>query len=159
MNRFVSTLFCLAWLAAPGGCTTSRGGAKSAAKPLEVKVPAGETLLGSSPTPAGEPASPVAPRAAAPTTPEQMLPTATYEGVIPAAPAGGDSGYPVVRRGASGRYVLIKAPRGLPPGATLVILRDGKPVGSVRVSGPRQPGWLSADIIEGDVKAGDIARP
>ena len=38
-------------------------------------------------------------------------------------------------------------------------VRDGKPVGSVRVSGPRQPGWLSADIVEGDIKPGDFARP
>ena len=158
MNRFVSTLICLALIAAPGGCTTPRGDAKSTGKPLEVKVPEGETLLGSSPAPAEVRVPSTAPQAAT-AAPDQLLPTATSEGVIPAAPAAGDSGYPVVRRGASGRYVLIKAPRGLPQGATLVVLRDGKPVGSVRVSGPRQPGWLSADIVEGDVKAGDIARP
>ena len=158
MNRFASLLLSLVVLTAPGGCTTRRGDAKPGAKPLEVKVPQGETLLGSSPAPAVEPGPSTAPKAVA-TAPEQMLPTATSEGVIPAAPAGGDSGYPVVRKGASGRYVLIKAPRGLPPGATLVVLRDGKPVGSVRVSGPRQPGWLSADIVEGDIKPGDFARP
>ncbi len=135
-------------------------------------VPEGEVLLGAgAPPPAANNsevligAAPVAasadstPAVVVPAGPEQLLPTVTSEGVFPAASARPPGGYPIVRKGASGAYVLLKAPGGLPAGTTLVVLRGGKPVGTIRVSTPRQPGWLSADIVEGDIQPGDFAHP
>lgn len=152
------------------GCLATTAPAKKdpAAKP---DVPEGEVLLGAgAPTPAASApevligAAPVAAStdsapAVVPAGPEQLLPTVTPEGVIPAATARPPGGYPIIRKGASGAYVLLKAPGGVPAGTTMLVMRGGKPVGTIRVSTPRQPGWLSADIVEGDIQPGDFARP
>jgi hypothetical protein len=152
------------------GCLATTAPAKKdpAAK---LDVPEGEVLLGSGAPPpaAGAPevligAAPVAAAtdsapAVIPAGPEELLPTVTPEGVIPTAVARPPGGYPIIRKGASGAYVLLKAPGGVPAGTTMLVLRGGKPVGTIRVSTPRQPGWLSADIVEGDIQAGDFARP
>lgn len=151
------------------GCLATTPAKKDpAAKP---DVPEGEVLLGAgTPPPAAKaPGAPAgaAPAAAAtesapaavPAGPEELLPTVTPEGVIPAASARPPGGYPIIRKGASGAYVLLKAPGGVPAGTTMIVMRGGKPVGTIRVSAPRQPGWLSADIVEGDIQAGDFARP
>ena len=151
------------------GCLATTPAKKdSASKP---DVPEGEVLLGAgAPPPAANApevligAAPVAAAAEStpavvPTGPEELLPTVTPEGVIPAAAARPPGGYPIIRKGASGAYVLLKAPGGVPAGTTMIVVRGGKPVGTIRVSAPRQPGWLSADIVEGDIQAGDFARP
>ncbi len=149
------------------GCLATTPAKKDpASKP---DVPEGEILLGAPPPAASTPevligAAPVAAAtetapAVVPTGPEELLPTVTPEGVIPAASARPPGGYPIIRKGASGAYVLLKAPGGVPAGTTMLVVRGGKPVGTIRVSAPRQPGWLSADIVEGDIQAGDFARP
>ena len=150
------------------GCLATTMPARKDTEP-KPDVPEGEVLLGSPPPASAPPevligATPGAASnqpapAVVPAGPEQLLPTATSEGVFPAVSARPPGGYPIVRKGASGAYVLLKAPGGLPAGTTLVVLRGGKPVGTIRVSTPRQPGWLSADIVEGDIQPGDFARP
>lgn len=152
------------------GCLATTTPAKKPPAP-KLDVPEGEVLLGSGAPPPASAAPEVligAPPAAAatdpapaviPTGPEELLPTVTPEGVVPTAAARPPGGFPIIRRGASGAYVLLKSPGGVPAGTTMIVVRGGKPVGTIRVSAPRQPGYLSADIVEGDIQPGDFARP
>jgi len=45
-----------------------------------------------------------------------------------------------------------------PAGITAVALRNGEPVGQLRISGPRKGNRLTADVLTGDVRAGDELR-
>jgi hypothetical protein len=45
-----------------------------------------------------------------------------------------------------------------PAGITAVAMREGEPVGQLRISGPRKGNRLTADVLSGDVRAGDELR-
>jgi hypothetical protein len=53
-------------------------------------------------------------------------------------------------------YTLYRLPA---QGQLLVAERDGAAVGELRVNGPVQGTTLSADVLTGDIRAGDRTRP
>ena len=55
-------------------------------------------------------------------------------------------------------YVILKATGKINPDSELDIYRGKKKVGVVKVSAPRRDNFISADIVEGKIKVGDIAR-
>ena len=58
-----------------------------------------------------------------------------------------------------GFVVLDFLGRPLPPtGARLEIYRDGKRVGAVRTTEPMRARFVSADVLEGELRSGDEAR-
>jgi len=58
------------------------------------------------------------------------------------------------------QFVVIDfSARALPPvGTRLLIYRDGKRVGEVRVTEPTRAQYATADILSGDLQVGDEAR-
>ncbi len=53
-------------------------------------------------------------------------------------------------------YALYQLPA---QGERLVVERDGAAVGELRVNGPTRGTTVSADLISGEVRPGDLARP
>jgi hypothetical protein len=55
-------------------------------------------------------------------------------------------------------YIILKASGKVEPDSELIIVRGKKQVGVVKVSAPRRDSFISADILEGKIKVGDIAK-
>ena len=55
-------------------------------------------------------------------------------------------------------YVILKSTGKIKPDSELEIYRGKKKVGVVKVSAPRRDNFISADIVEGKIRVGDIAK-
>lgn len=75
------------------------------------------------------------------------------------APGGGLNGKVLMVDG-RGRFVVLNFPLGQMPAvnSALDVYRNGVKVGSVKVTGPQRDDSIVADIVLGDLQAGDVAR-
>lgn len=105
-----------------------------------------------------------APTKLAPAAPAVSTPKFVAEKIEPSkplvvAPGGGLNGKVVMVDG-RGRFVVLNFPLGQMPAtdSALDVYRNGVKVGSIKVTGPQRDDSIVADIVSGDLQAGDAAR-
>lgn len=57
------------------------------------------------------------------------------------------------------QYVVLKSPGPIQTGQEWTLTRQELSVGRIRVAGPRQGDYWTADILDGEPEVGDIIRP
>jgi hypothetical protein len=98
---------------------------------------------------ANPPPQPAPVAQAKPTTSVRIVPAQPEE--VPATIRKVDDTYHFV--------VIDFSSRAMPPvGTHLIVYRDGKPVGEVRITEPSRAQFATADILTGDLQVGDEAR-
>lgn len=108
------------------------------------------------PLPAPAKLTPAAPVVSAPKpVAEKIEPTKP----LVVAPGGGLNGKVLMVDG-RGRFVVLNFPLGQMPAvnSALDVYRNGVKAGSVMITGPQRDDSIVADIVSGDLQAGDMAR-
>lgn len=101
----------------------------------------------------------LAPAALAVSTPKPVAEKIEPSKPLLVAPGGGLNGKVLMVDG-RGRFVVLNFPLGQMPAvnSALDVYRNGVKVGSIKVTGPQRDDSIVADIVSGDLQAGDAAR-
>lgn len=104
------------------------------------------------PKPVAEKIEPVKPQVAPP-------PPVRAPSQLVVAPGGGLNGKVIVAD-ARGRFVVLNFPLGQMPAtdSALDVYRNGVKVGEIKITGPQRDDNTVADVVSGELQAGDVAR-
>jgi hypothetical protein len=151
-----------------GGCLATTPPAKPKPTPPANDLPSSNAAVNLLPSSSAAVISSDVPATPVPETQDSAEPAVTAAEVpVPPAPAPAvESTQPAELPGA-GRilrvntklhYVLLDVSGRLLAGQDVVVFRDGEAVGRLRISSPRQGRYASADILDGDVREGDLVK-
>jgi hypothetical protein len=146
------------------GCLTTAPSAQPAVTATEAPgnlLPSSSAAVVSEGMPETTPAGPLAatsvaiepPAEPVAVTPETPAP-AVETNQTPQLPGAGR----IVRVNTKLHYVLLDVSGRLHAGQDVVVFREGEAVGRLRISAPRQGRYASADILDGDVREGDLVK-